>query len=144
MQFNVLSAEHTVSPQITGDDVAAIAAAGYKSVICNRPDSENPPNLHLEHIEKQVTAAGLVFAAHPFSSGAFTMDVIQRQADLIADLPTPIFSYCASGTRCCLVWSFVQAKDGKPVSEIMQAAQNAGYNVSHLRHTFVQLGAMED
>ena len=31
-----------VAPQITPDDVAAIAAAGYVAIVNNRPDGEEP------------------------------------------------------------------------------------------------------
>ena len=42
MQMNTLSDDYTVSPQIDVSDVPSIAQAGFKSVICNRPDQENP------------------------------------------------------------------------------------------------------
>ncbi|MGI9500254.1 MAG: beta-lactamase hydrolase domain-containing protein, partial [Geminicoccaceae bacterium] len=32
----------SVSPQITTSDIEAIAAAGFRSIICNRPDGEAP------------------------------------------------------------------------------------------------------
>jgi sulfide:quinone oxidoreductase len=35
-----LTPAFAVAPQISPEDVQAIAAAGYKSIICNRPDDE--------------------------------------------------------------------------------------------------------
>ena len=35
--------------------MAAIKAAGYTRVICNRPDGENPPGLQAADIGKAVT-----------------------------------------------------------------------------------------
>jgi uncharacterized protein (TIGR01244 family) len=40
MQINTLSDTYSVSPQIDICDVPSIAEAGFKSVICNRPDQE--------------------------------------------------------------------------------------------------------
>jgi sulfide:quinone oxidoreductase len=42
MQINTLSDNYSVSPQIDISDVPSIAEADFKSVICNRPDQENP------------------------------------------------------------------------------------------------------
>ena len=40
MEFRKINDDITVSPQITAADLAGIAAAGYRSIICNRPDGE--------------------------------------------------------------------------------------------------------
>ncbi|MDE3029426.1 MAG: TIGR01244 family phosphatase, partial [Paracoccaceae bacterium] len=40
MEIRALTPDYAVSPQIEPADVAAIKAAGYTTVICNRPDRE--------------------------------------------------------------------------------------------------------
>ena len=40
MDIRKITDEFSVSPQIRVADVAAIAAAGFRAVICNRPDGE--------------------------------------------------------------------------------------------------------
>ena len=40
MQFKKISPKVSVSPQIAVKDIAAIRAAGYRAIICNRPDGE--------------------------------------------------------------------------------------------------------
>ena len=42
MHITQISQDFSVSPQITAADVAEIANAGFKSIICNRPDFEEP------------------------------------------------------------------------------------------------------
>jgi uncharacterized protein (TIGR01244 family) len=43
----------------------------------------------------------------------------------------PVFCYCRSGTRSTTLWALSQA--GKqPAAEIISAAANAGYDMSHL------------
>lgn len=43
MDIKQLSTNYAVSPQIDAADVVAIARAGFKTIICNRPDMEVPP-----------------------------------------------------------------------------------------------------
>jgi uncharacterized protein (TIGR01244 family) len=132
MQFNTLSDDYSVSPQIDVADVPGIAQAGFKSVICNRPDQENPESHQIEAIKAAVEAAGMDFAENVFDPSSFGPDKIERQADLLAQLPGPIFAYCASGNRCSVVWAFTQA--GRVATDrILDATTRAGYQLAHLR-----------
>ena len=132
MQFNTLSDDYSVSPQIDVTDVPSIAQAGFKSVICNRPDQENPEFRQIEAIKAAVEAAGMAFAENGFDPSSFGPDKIERQAELLAQLPGPVFAYCASGNRCSVVWAFTQA--GRVATDrILDATTRAGYQLAHLR-----------
>ena len=132
MQYNTLSDDYSVSPQIDVADVPSIAQAGFKSVICNRPDQENPESRQIEAIKAAVEAAGMDFAENVFDPSSFGPDKIERQADLLAQLPGPIFAYCASGNRCSVVWAFTQA--GRVATDrILDATTREGYELAHLR-----------
>ncbi|WP_347819205.1 TIGR01244 family sulfur transferase [uncultured Planktomarina sp.] len=132
MQINTLSDDYSVSPQIEVCDVPSIMQAGFKSVICNRPDQENPEPRQIEAIKAAVEAAGMEFAENVFDPSSFGPDKIERQAELLAQLPSPVFAYCASGNRCSIVWAFAQA--GRIATDtILDATTQAGYQLAHLR-----------
>ncbi|MDB2466345.1 TIGR01244 family sulfur transferase [Planktomarina temperata] len=132
MQINTLSDDYSVSPQIEVSDVPGITQAGFKSVICNRPDQENPEPRQIEAIKAAVEAAGMEFAENVFDPSSFGPDKIERQAELLAQLPSPVFAYCASGNRCSIVWAFAQA--GRIATDtILDATTQAGYQLAHLR-----------
>ncbi|MDA9011848.1 TIGR01244 family sulfur transferase [Planktomarina temperata] len=132
MQINTLSDDYSVSPQIEVSDVPSIMQAGFKSVICNRPDQENPELRQIEAIKAAVEAAGMEFAENVFDPSSFGPDKIERQAELLAQLPSPVFAYCASGNRCSIVWAFAQA--GRIATDtILDATTQAGYQLAHLR-----------
>ena len=132
MQYNTLSDDYSVSPQIDVTDVPSIAQVGFKSVICNRPDQENPVSRQIEAIKAAVEAAGMDFAENVFDPSSFGPDKIERQAELLAQLPGPVFAYCASGNRCSVVWAFTQA--GRVATDrILDATTRAGYQLAHLR-----------
>ena len=128
MDIRPLSPQFAVSPQISVEDVPAIAAAGYTTIICNRPDMEVPPSAQAATIKAAAEAAGLAFVEHPVTHQGLNMEMIAAQkADMIA-ADGPVLAYCASGTRSSIVWSFSQAGE-IPTEEIIAATTAAGYDL---------------
>ncbi len=138
MDIRPLSDSYAVSPQINPSDVPAIAEAGYTTILCNRPDQENPPDLHMCEVKAAAEAAGLTFHDNPFDPTTFGPDCIARQKALLADADGPVFAYCASGNRCSIVWAFTQAGH-LPTEDIIAAIKAAGYQADHLRGQLAKL-----
>lgn len=59
MDIRELEPGHAVSPQIEPSDLARVAEAGFVTVICNRPDAENPPERQSDAMRAAAEAAGL-------------------------------------------------------------------------------------
>ena len=102
--------DFSVCPQITPGDVAEIAAGGFRSLICNRPDGESPDQPPAALIEAEARKAGLEFRFIPVVSGAMTQHDVDAMARALAELPAPVFAYCRSGTRCGVLFRAVQAQ----------------------------------
>jgi uncharacterized protein (TIGR01244 family) len=132
MDIRPLSPDYAVSPQIDPEDFAAIRAAGYTTVIDNRPDGEIPPSHHADPMRQAAEAAGLTFVVNPVIGGALTMANVTAQAEAMAASAGPVLAYCASGNRSSIVWSLAQAGTMK-TDAILAAAERAGYNLGHLR-----------
>ena len=111
MEIRQITEDYSVAPQIGVYDVAAIKAAGFRSVICNRPDNEDGAVPH-DTIEQAVRAAGLEFRFIPVISGQMTEDNVDDQAAALDELPAPVLAYCRSGTRCTNLYSLVVQKRG--------------------------------
>ena len=95
-----------VAPQLQPEDMQAVAAAGYKSVIINRPDGEGGDEQPgSEAVMAAAAAAGLAVAYQPVISGAMTYDDVARFKQLLETLPQPVLAYCRSGTRCSHLYS---------------------------------------
>jgi len=99
MEYRQISENYSVSAQIEPEDAGAIKAAGFRSVICNRPDDEQPGQPPHDAIKAAVEAAGLAFRYIPVISG---------QAEALDELDGPVFAYCRSGTRCTNLFAAVQ------------------------------------
>lgn len=132
MDIRQITPRYAVSPQIDPEDIAAIKAAGFTTIICNRPDAEISPSHHAAVIAEAATAAGLAFHVLPLTHQTMTPDRVAEQRALIEAATGPVLAYCASGTRSSVVWSLGQAGH-LPVDEIMQATSRAGYDLSGLR-----------
>jgi uncharacterized protein (TIGR01244 family) len=139
MDIRQITPRYAVSPQIDPEDIAAIKAAGFTTVICNRPDEEVPPSHRADQVAEVARAAGLTFHVLPLTHQTMTPENVARQRSLIEGSEGPVLAYCASGTRCSVVWSLAQAGH-LPVDQIMQATANAGYDLAGLRP---QLTALE-
>jgi uncharacterized protein (TIGR01244 family) len=122
----------SVAPQIDESDVQAIADAGYKTLIANRPDGEGGIDQpRMGAIRTQAEALGLTFVAIPFS-GAPTPDILERFGAALAEAPAPILAYCRTGTRSVTAWALTHGGQGAG-DEIVDAAAGAGYDLSALR-----------
>ena len=132
MDIRPLSPDYSVSPQIDPQDFAAIKAAGYATVIDNRPDAEIPASHHTDVMREAAGAAGLAFVANPVVGGALTLENVSAQAEVMGASAGPVLAYCASGNRSSIVWSLAQA--GRLETDaIIEAAARAGYQLAHLR-----------
>ncbi len=143
MDIRQITPTYAVAPQITAEDIAAIKAAGFTTIICNRPDGEVPPGLHAADIGAAAKAAGLTFVVNPVTHQTLNMDMVQVQNDAAAAATGPVLAYCASGTRSSIVWSLGQA--GKMDADaIIAATAQAGYDLAGLKPRLDALAAGQD
>ncbi|PWK75473.1 TIGR01244 family sulfur transferase [Aminobacter sp. AP02] len=112
MEYRQITDDYSVSGQITPDEVAAIKAAGFKSVICNRPDDEQPGQPSADSVKAAVEAAGLAFRYVPVISGQMTGDNVADMAEALDEMDGPVFAYCRSGTRCTNLYMAIQQSKG--------------------------------
>ncbi|WP_050930324.1 TIGR01244 family sulfur transferase [Aestuariivita boseongensis] len=134
MDIRQLTPRYSVSPQISAEDLAGIAAAGFTTVICNRPDEEVPPSHQAASIGAAAEAAGLSFKVLPITHQSMTPETVATQRDLVDGSDGPVLAYCASGTRCSVIWALDAARE-MPVDDVLETARRAGYALDNLRPT---------
>jgi uncharacterized protein (TIGR01244 family) len=140
MDIRPLSPSYAVSPQIAPADLPAIKAAGYVTIIDNRPDSEIPGDLHTEVMQAAAEALGLSFVVNPVISGGLTMDNVTAQRAAIDSSTGPVFAYCASGNRSSVVWALAHAGE-LPADDLVGIPARFGYALDHLRPQIAALAA---
>ena len=95
-----IAPDFCVAPQLDPVAMAEAAAAGFKSVINNRPDMEGGPEQPSSiDIQAAAEAAGLEYRYLPVNGAYQSPDEIDAMRALIDSLPKPILAFCRSGAR---------------------------------------------
>ena len=98
MNYRKIDDDFAVAGQITPQQVGGIAAAGFKTIVCARPDGEEPGQPSFATIERAAKESGLKAVYVPVSGGIGEGSLI-RMEDALKTLPKPMFGYCRSGAR---------------------------------------------
>lgn len=97
-----------VSPQLDPREVAAIAAAGYRTLVCMRPDGEAFGQPAWAAVEAEAKKHGLQTHYIPAQSGAVTPAQAAQLKQVLAQAPGKVLAYCASGNRCALAYQMAR------------------------------------
>ncbi len=130
MDIKRVSESFAVSGQVQLRDVAALQAAGFRSLICNRPDGEDADQPAFEEIASAARAAGLEVHYIPVVTGKVEDSDVNAFARAYETAPKPVFGYCRSGMRAVTLWALAQAGAGQPLPTILGAARGAGYDIA--------------
>src|SRR5690625_3271403 len=100
-EFKPLTPELAVAGQLESDDMAQGAAAGFRSVIINRPGYEGgPAQPPADQVMQAAQAAGLTAVHQPVIRGHPTLPDEHTLKRYLHQLPKPILAYRRSGGRC--------------------------------------------
>ena len=131
MDVKRINDQVSVSPQISPDDMAALKAAGFTTIINNRPDGESPDQPTSEVMQAAAEKAGLAYHFIPLGREGVGPEMVEAEKAALEGSAGPVLAYCRSGTRSTTLWALAQA--GKmPAQEIVSSAAHAGYDMSHL------------
>jgi len=132
MQPKRLSATLSVATQIGVEDVATLAAQGFRSLINNRPDGEAAGQPDSVLIATMAARHGMTYRYLPVISGQVQDADVEAFAQALAVLPTPTLAFCRTGTRCTMLWA-LDAVRRQPVEDVLHTATVAGYDLGGLR-----------
>lgn len=128
MELNTLAAGVSASPQIMPDDMQVIKDAGFKAIICNRPDGEGADQPTFQEIANAAKEFGLDAVYQPIVAGKVSDDDAVAFGNALDTLPGPVLAYCRTGTRSATLWSLSQAST-LSVADILAATKAAGYDM---------------
>ncbi|QIB64465.1 TIGR01244 family sulfur transferase [Kineobactrum salinum] len=117
-----------VSDQIQVEDLPAIAAAGFRVLINNRPDNEVPPQQSSEAIAAAAAAHGLEYYYYPVTGGDFPGPDLSRLTAAFDSGAGPVLAFCRSGTRSVNLW--VASRPNQEQPRALADARSLGYDLS--------------
>ena len=132
MNLKPLTSDLSVAPQITLEDVAELAAAGYRSIISNRPDGESPDQPDWSSIKAAATGHGMEARHIPVIASQISDADVDKFREAYRLLPKPIAAFCRTGTRAALLWALAN-EASLSVDERMTIVGEQGYDLNPFR-----------
>ena len=117
-----------VAGQIQPHDMAAIAAAGYRLIVNNRPDGEAADQPGSAVLQAAAQAAGLEYHYYPLNAFNYPGNDLAAISALFDNPDKPAFAFCRSGTRSTNLWISSRAPDDRESAR--QHARQLGFDVS--------------
>jgi sulfide:quinone oxidoreductase len=139
MDIKTLTADLSVAPQIVGADMRAVAEAGFRSVICNRPDGEGSDQPLFTELERSAIEQGLQIRYLPAESGKVTDEQGAAFGALMSELPKPVLAFCRTGMRSTTMWALSQASQ-IPLPQIIERTSKAGFDLTGVVRRIVNGG----
>jgi uncharacterized protein (TIGR01244 family) len=122
-----------VAGQLLPAEVQAIADAGYRTLVNNRPDGEEYGQPTTEEMAEAAKAAGLDYHAIPMGQAGMTDAMIDATAKVLRKADGPVLAFCRSGTRSTLLWAVARARLGDEPASLFARAGGAGYDLTPVR-----------
>lgn len=131
--FRKIDDSISVAGQIGTDQVAQAAAQGFRMIVNNRPDDEQPGQPSGDEIRAAAEAAGLAYRAIPITHAGFSPNQVTAMREALAAADGPVLAFCRSGTRSTFVWALARGAEGEDGEALAAKAAAAGYDISPIR-----------
>lgn len=133
-EFHRVTPHFAVAGQIELADISRAASEGFRTIVVNRPEGEEPGQPETARVKAAAEAAGLAFHSVPFSGLPPPPAAVGQMAQLLDAAEGPVLAYCRTGKRSIMAWAMAQALAGahRP-EEIIALAAKAGYDLEGAR-----------
>ena len=112
MELRAINETYSVTGQITVEDLAAIKAAGFRSIVCHRPDGEAADQPSFASIKAAAEGLGIEVRHIPVGPMGVTAEAVREMVDAIEELPQPMLGYCRSGARSTAIYQHTEHMRG--------------------------------
>jgi uncharacterized protein (TIGR01244 family) len=122
----------SVTGRLDRSDLEALARAGVRTIINNRPDGEDPGQFPAAEARRIAESHGLAYHHIPITAATLSRKDVDAFAAAVRDAPAPVVAHCRSGTRSTLLWALSRMREGAdPLSLIAEAARH-GIDIANL------------
>lgn len=130
-----LVADVWISEQVTPQQVPALKAQGFRTIIDLRPDGEGADQPAASEVSAAATANGMDFRYVPVANGEIPASAVGTLEAHLSKVERPVLIYCRSGRRAARSWALAEASraTGLGAAAITSAVQSAGQDAGDLR-----------
>ena len=132
MTIHRLSEKLYISPQISPADAAEAAKLGIRSVICNRPDGEEPGQPTAQQAAAWLADADIQSFHHqPIVAPQAGADDARHFTAQLEAAEGAVLAYCRTGTLSALLWAIGQVQAGRNAAAVVaEVRQITGLDLS--------------
>ncbi len=132
LELQAAGAPCSVAGALFEADIEALADAGVKTIINNRPDGEDPGQFPAGEARALAERLGIAYRHIPVTTQSLKRADVEAFAAALGAAPRPIVAHCRSGTRSALLWALVSLSEGaEPYSLVAEAARH-GIDLTNL------------
>lgn len=111
MDIRRISKDFAVSDQLTAKDIGQAHSMGYATILCMRPDGEDPAQPLFESIASAAAATRIAASYLPVPAAGPGAAEVEAFAEIYPKLPKPVLAYCRSGNRAVMTYQRAFPKD---------------------------------
>src|SRR6266446_4611606 len=109
-QLASLEPGFSVSGRLDRSDLEALARAGVRTIVNNRPDGEDPGQLPAAEARRLAEAHGISYHHIPITPATLSRADVDAFGATLRDAPAPVVAHCRSGTRSALLWALTRMR----------------------------------
>ena len=122
----------SIAGRLDRADIDALARAGVRTIINNRPDGEDPGQLPAAEARRIAEAHGLAYHHIAITAATLSRTDVDAFAAALRDAPAPIVAHCRSGTRSTLLWALTRMREGANSLSLIAEAAGLGIDIASL------------
>jgi sulfide:quinone oxidoreductase len=127
-----LDAGLAIGPAPAPESLAALHAAGYRTLVNNQPDTDQDLAATSAEMAAAAAAAGLDYVHIPVEGRNPLEKDVRAFARALDRLPRPIFAFCRSGGRSAALWAMARVRE-HDTETLIARCREVGFDVSGLR-----------
>ncbi len=122
----------SVAGRLDRADIDALARAGVRTIVNNRPDGEDPGQLPAAEAKQLAAAHGIAYHHIPITAATLTRGDVDAFAATLRDAAQPVVAHCRSGTRSALLWALTRMREGADPLALTSEAARHGIDIAGL------------
>jgi sulfide:quinone oxidoreductase len=121
-----------VTGKLDQRDLEALAKAGVRTIVNNRPDGEDLGQLDAAAARHIAETLGLGYHHIPITAQSLSRADVDAFATVLRTAPAPIVAHCRTGTRSALLWALTRLGEGADPFALVAAAARHGIDIAAL------------
>lgn len=131
MPITAISEKLSVSLQPSIEDIQALRDRGFRTLINNRPDHEDPAQPGSEAEQQVAKHCELSYAFVPVTAETITEADVRAFQRAIDRSEGPVFAHCKTGTRSLSLYLIGEVLDGRmSADEVVEFGRSRGFNTA--------------